>query len=601
MYNRFFGFKERPFKLVPNPEYLFLSRIHEEALAHLHYAVHSGDGFVEITGEVGTGKTTLCRMFLENLPKDTEAAYIFNPMLDAKQLLKAINDEFGITTPEDSIKDLIDALNQFLIEKRSQNKNIILLIDEAQNLKTEILEQLRLLSNLETTSSKLIQIILVGQPELGDLLDSHELRQLSQRITLSCHLVPLTSQETTQYIGHRISIASHKPGATFTRQASKAIYQYANGVPRLINIACDRALLTAYGLNQKKITLHIAKRAIRELSTRKNRVAGPFTFRWSSALIIAVACVAAVMSAFLTLSLVAERTGGPRPVEAIFHKITAPTEKKVPEVLEPGNQERIVVSTNDTLPSVEEKDKTTPLPFLEPSDHKIEIIVEEEVLTEGDPISMEAFETRLKTMGFRKSRSDAAANALELWNPGFAIPKALDRVEDDREFFRLAANKAGLKIQSIEGSIQLIQHLNLPAMLEFYLPGSLFPKYMVLTGLDEDLLSLVSGEDELKTTHEVINRFWNKTAHIPWKNFYNYQELIHVTSPRNAILTLKMHLKEIGFDHIEINSVYDTPTSQAVGIVQQRNGLKMDGYVGPLTQIAMYNEKKTLEIPHLTR
>ncbi len=173
MYNSFYGFKERPFQLVPNPAYLYLSRSHEEAMAHLVYAISQGDGFVEITGEVGTGKTTLCRAVLENLDEHTEAAYIFNPKLDSLQLLKAINDEFGVASSGSSVKDLIDVLNAFLIKKKMEGTKVVLIIDEAQNLNKDVLEQLRLLSNLETTTSKLIQIILVGQPELGEMLDSH--------------------------------------------------------------------------------------------------------------------------------------------------------------------------------------------------------------------------------------------------------------------------------------------------------------------------------------------------------------------------------------------------------------------------------------------
>jgi len=200
MYNKFFGFKEKPFKLVPNPEYLFLSKSHEEALAHLSYAIYHGEGFVEIIGEVGTGKTTLCRVFLENLDKSIEAAYIFNPKLDALQLLKVINDEFGIDSSPDNTKDLIDILNSFLIEKKSSGQKVLVLIDEAQNLSLEVLEQLRLLSNLETTREKLLQIILVGQPELGEMLASHKLRQLGQRITINCQLTPLSYAETRDYI-----------------------------------------------------------------------------------------------------------------------------------------------------------------------------------------------------------------------------------------------------------------------------------------------------------------------------------------------------------------------------------------------------------------
>lgn len=292
MYKNFFGFKERPFQLVPNPAYLFLSRSHEEAIAHLSYAVSQGDGFVELTGEVGTGKTTLCRAFLENLDENTEAAYIFNPKLDAIQLLKTINDEFGIRSDGDNIKDLIDTLNAFLMEKKSEGRKVILVIDEAQNLSKEVLEQLRLLSNLETTTSKLLQIILVGQPELGEMLDSQDLRQLGQRITLSCHLNPLTFKETREYVRHRIHVASQKTAVKFTWPALGAIYKYSGGIPRLINIACDRALLTAFGLNQKKITGSIARASVRELAGRGDVKRFSLQYGRKGALFIALLCLA---------------------------------------------------------------------------------------------------------------------------------------------------------------------------------------------------------------------------------------------------------------------------------------------------------------------
>ncbi|MBW1799799.1 MAG: AAA family ATPase, partial [Deltaproteobacteria bacterium] len=292
MYKKFFGFKERPFKLVPNPAYLFLSRSHEEALAHLSYAISQGDGFVEITGEVGTGKTTLCRAFLETLDENTEAAYIFNPKLDAIQLLKAINDEFAIRSEPDNTKDLIDILNAFLIEKKGQGKKVILLVDEAQNLSVEVLEQLRLLSNLETTTSKLLQIILVGQPELGDMLDSYDLRQLGQRITLSCHIHPMTRNETRQYILHRIHTASQKPGVTFTWAAFFAIYRYSRGIPRQINIVCDRALLFAYGLNRHIITGSIVKASARELAGRGDIRKFGLQVPGKSTVVLAAVCVA---------------------------------------------------------------------------------------------------------------------------------------------------------------------------------------------------------------------------------------------------------------------------------------------------------------------
>ena len=199
----------------------------------------------------GTGKTTLCRAFLETLDENTKTAFIFNPKLDAIHLLKAINDEFGIDATSDNTKGLVDALNGFLMAKKHEGAKVVLLIDEAQNLSIDVLEQLRLLSNLETTRDKLLQIILVGQPELGELLDSPELRQLAQRITLSSHLKPFDKKDTRSYIEHRLNVASTKAGVHFTSGAFNAVYTFSRGIPRLINIVCDRALLTAFGLNKK--------------------------------------------------------------------------------------------------------------------------------------------------------------------------------------------------------------------------------------------------------------------------------------------------------------------------------------------------------------
>ncbi|MBU0991040.1 MAG: AAA family ATPase [Proteobacteria bacterium] len=268
MYHKYFGLRERPFQLVPNPNYLYLSKYHEEALAHLKYAISHGEGFAEITGEVGTGKTTLCRVFLESLNKNTEVAYIFNPNLSSVELIKAINDEFEIDSRADNTKELIDHLNQFLLKKKEKKKNIVLLIDEAQNLSKDVLEQLRILSNLETSTQKLLQIILVGQPELDIIINSHEMRQLAQRITIRCHLFPLDLKETRDYILHRIHVASQKPQVTLSNSAFRKIYRYSGGIPRLINILCDRAFLAAYVEKKNAITGKIVQKAIIELESK---------------------------------------------------------------------------------------------------------------------------------------------------------------------------------------------------------------------------------------------------------------------------------------------------------------------------------------------
>ena len=253
MYTTFFGLKEKPFKLVPDPTFLYLGPSHEDALAHLQYAISQGEGFMVITGEVGTGKTTLCRVFLEELSENTRAAFIFNPKLDAIQLLQSINSEFGLSAEADTLRQLMDDLNAFLLENKSLGRNAVLLIDEAQNLSADVLEQIRLLSNLETTREKLLQIILVGQPELRTLLESHDLRQLSQRISLRYNLSPLTRAQTGAYIEHRLGVAAKKPFMPFSSGAVDVIYRHASGIPRLINIACDRAFLKAFNLEKKQI------------------------------------------------------------------------------------------------------------------------------------------------------------------------------------------------------------------------------------------------------------------------------------------------------------------------------------------------------------
>ena len=271
MYTQFFGFKEKPFMLAPNPAYLFLGKSHEEALAHLVYAVSEGEGFISIIGKRGVGKTTICQAFIDRRAENMPVAYIFKPEISPEELLKRINSEFSISADTDDIKDLIDALNSFLMQQRVEGKKAVLFIDDAQNLNANALEQVRLLSNLETTREKLLQIVLVGEPELAEKLGSHALRQIGQRVSVSYHINPLTYEETCAYIYHRMSIAA--PGALthFEASALKRIYKFSGGVPRLVNMACDKSLFTAYRLNHSYITGEIAKAAILDLAGKSGR------------------------------------------------------------------------------------------------------------------------------------------------------------------------------------------------------------------------------------------------------------------------------------------------------------------------------------------
>src|SRR5258706_7209767 len=258
MYVSFFGLKQEPFSIAPDPRYLFMSERHREALAHLLYGVNGGGGFVLLSGEIGAGKTTVCRCFLEQIPKRCNVAYIFNPQLTVTELLKSVCAEFRIPYQHPgpgvpTVKDYLDVLNEYLLRTHAVGQNNVLIIDEAQNLSADVLEQLRLLTNLETNERKLLQIILIGQPELRTMLARPELEQLAQRVIARFHLEALSESETAQYIRHRLSVAGLKRALPFDHEAMRRIHKLSRGVPRRINLLCDRALLGAYSSDQPTV------------------------------------------------------------------------------------------------------------------------------------------------------------------------------------------------------------------------------------------------------------------------------------------------------------------------------------------------------------
>lgn len=251
MYKKYFGMKRSPFSIAPDPRFLYVSEQHREAMAHLLYGIRSDGGFVLLTGEVGTGKTTIVRRVLQAPRKSIVVAFIIHPALSVAELLAAICDEFGISYPrKTSIKDLVHRINAFLLDLNAKRKKAILIIDEAQNLSYDVLEQIRLLTNLETNERKLLQIILVGQPELRDKLARPELKQLAQRIVARCHLEALSKADLFIYVNHRLGVARGKSDL-FSQDALNSLYVYSGGIPRLINIICDRALLGAYVLRKE--------------------------------------------------------------------------------------------------------------------------------------------------------------------------------------------------------------------------------------------------------------------------------------------------------------------------------------------------------------
>lgn len=253
MYQKFYGFREKPFEITPDPKFLYLSENHKEALAHLTYAVKERKGFTVITGEVGTGKTTLVQTLLSKLDGSTRTAYLFNPKLGSTDFLHYICEDLGLRGQKRSKGQYLALLHDFLLTCYARNENVVLIIDEAQNLDPNLLEEVRLLTNLETPKSKLLQVILMGQPELDEILSQPQFRQLKQRVSLRYHMHALDKGETKEYIKKRLWIAGNRSNSIFTSKALREIYEYSKGIPRLINIVCDNALLIGYASEHKVI------------------------------------------------------------------------------------------------------------------------------------------------------------------------------------------------------------------------------------------------------------------------------------------------------------------------------------------------------------
>ncbi|MDN3921428.1 AAA family ATPase [Roseateles violae] len=301
MYAKFFGLQQEPFAIAPDPRYLFMSERHRDALAHLLYGLQGGGGFVLLTGEIGAGKTTVCRCFLEQVPENCNVAYVFNPKLTVHELLQTICDEFHVVLPPappggDTVKRFLDPLNAFLLQSHAAGRNNVLIIDEAQNLSAEVLEQLRLLTNLETSERKLLQIVLIGQPELRQMLARPELEQLAQRVIARFHLPALSLAETAHYVRHRLEIAGAEGSLPFDRGAMRRIHRLSRGVPRRINLLCDRALLGAYSRGRRQVDPATLSQAAAEVFDEAPRPAlgSPRAWAFGTAGLLAAAAVAAL-------------------------------------------------------------------------------------------------------------------------------------------------------------------------------------------------------------------------------------------------------------------------------------------------------------------
>ena len=460
MYEGFFGFREKPFNLTPDPRFLYLSAKHSEAFAHLDFGLKQRGGFVVVTGEVGTGKTTLCRYFLDGLDENTLSAFILYPALSAVELLRSINDDLGITPNGEQAKDLVDALHRFLLEAREADKNIVLVIDEAQNLSPEVLEQIRLVSNLETTTEKLIQIVLIGQSELNTLLSQKNLRQLAQRVTARYHLNPMNRDETIEYIRHRLYVAGGVGKVSFTPGALRRIHRFSKGLPRLINLLCDRVLLACFVLSRREIDAALVKRAISELDLV--HLAGR---RWYHSWSLRGAALAAIVVGAVGLNLL-------RGDMAFL----------------PGVKE-----------SVEAADMS-----------------ESEAGPTAGELAEKDFDRRIGTLSRSLTRRGAAAVLLDLWDAPVGGTVALSPDED----LPAIASRGGLQGTEFTTHFEQIRRLNLPVVVELFHTSREDTVYAALTALDGDTAVLsFAPDDSVRIPVSLLNRFWVRKAFVFWKEF----------------------------------------------------------------------------------
>ncbi len=525
MYTEFFGLDERPFALAPDPKYMFMGRSHREAFAHLVYGIEQGEGFIEVIGQVGTGKTTLCRTLLARLGSDLELAYIFNPSQTEIELLSSINREFGLRARGATRGELIDQLNFFLLEKYSTGRRVLLVIDEAQNLGPAVLEQIRLLSNLETENGKLLQIVLIGQPELDENLRRGDLRQLRQRISVRWQLGPFERDEVAEYLEHRLGVAGLRSPNPFSASAARAMYRVSRGIPRVLNAVADRALLAAYSRGERSIDASTIYRAAAELPASQR---ASWVHSWRPKLsITAGLLVGALAGVVVALVLASDERWSPFQGGALQPVSAAPLE----------------------------------------------------------PLDAEALRARLAEQSAETSASAALQVVLGRWGHTDPVTPELDPnllPSVVRELSSLRVFAARFNRAQLEG-------LNVPAILELELaPGEL--RYVALTGLDGDSVSVVLDERPQLLPAEELELRWNGRGFLLWRNFESLPALAPGMTG-SAVRWVQVRLSELGYlREGDASAEYDALTAAAVRRFQSAHALEPTGEIGPETIIALYQE-----------
>ncbi len=564
MVPEYFGLKESGFSITPDPQYLYLSPRHQEALAHLIFGSGEGGGFVLLTGEVGTGKTTICRAFLEQLPEHADLALILNPALSVPELLHAICDEFGIrvTTQELSPKVMVDGLNAYLLEAHGKGRRPVLMIDEAQNLAPEVLEQIRLLTNLETAKHKLLQIFLVGQPELHELLQRRELRQLAQRITARYHLTPLDGGETDAYIRHRLAVAGSQQ-ALFTPTALRRIHRLTGGVPRLINILCERALLGAYAGNVHQVDRHIVNRAWQELNSGPGQRAG----RRAPAMAMLVLALAAG-GGWLAWSQLNDDTQPARTADTPV----PPTAAVNPALIE----SKPLAAAPDPAPQAEQSAAAEPPPAPQPRPESQPAPVAATPMP-ADPVLQPAL---------------AQALLFEQWT---LTPPAGEEADPCRH-----ARAQGLRCKDGRGSWGTLRGYGRPALIPLKREDGSGGLGLVI-GLDGDR-ALLAHPDGSRPIHlSELQGLWNGEFLLLWRPAPGDRGLLGPRSPVTALQWLRRTLDALpGAENgLAESDGYDDRLRGAVMAFQRAQGLEADGIAGPETLIRLNSAAGLPDIPHL--
>lgn len=549
MYNQYFHFSELPFSIATDPHFIYMSPRHQEGLAHLLYGINFGGGFVALTGEVGTGKTTLCRCLLQQIPANVDIALILNPRLSAVELMATICDELGITYDKNqqSLKNLIDLLNQHLLTGHANGRRTVLLIDEAQNLSLEVLEQVRLLTNLETNKTKLLQIILVGQPELKESLKRKDLRQLNQRITARYHLLPLSLDETRAYIHHRLIVCNGRSGI-FKESAIRKIYKLSSGIPRLINILCDRALLGAYSTNTHVITPAIVSAAAKEALAFTDK---KLLFR-------------TVLLALLFLSFIA--------AGSYFRMIWPKASNQSTINLEPNSP--VIQAKPEIISQPKQPVQKELLPI-----EKINIVPVAKTETFHDWINNPDY-----------SLNAALISALKLWGKPAPQNNKVDCHYVETTGLRCGFGKANWK------DMLTISH---PAILEFSLTGK-EKFYALLTGFGQNQ-SVIHFKDHMSFPVADVLKYWNGYYLIVEPPRIPDVKVIRPHQTSDDVLWLRYLLNNIDkkTEAVEQPRFYDDKLAARVINFQHQHHLPEDGKVGDKTMPYLKKIARTLDFPRL--